>query len=143
MTSHTVVLLRVSGKANIWQLASCTLEIGIEALIKFIIFIGIPYCCRIFRKFLSKSVKFIISFLCHSLHWSMKFENEHLVATALSSPIKSLLLYSQAYITQTEHIPLVMMTNVGSTKFVNFMTPGTWVVAQGHGHIGDIIKKNH
>ena len=71
----------------------------------------------------------------------MKFENKHLVPTALSFPIKNVLRYSQAYITQTEYI--VMMTNVGSTKIVNIMTTETGVLELGCGHIGyigDILK---
>ena len=35
---------------------------------------------------------------------------------------KNLLLYSQALIRQTKYV--VMMTKEGSTKIVNFMTPG-------------------
>ena len=37
--------------------------------------------------------------------------------------LKNLLLYSQAFIRQTKYV--VMMTKEGSTKIVNFMTPGT------------------
>ena len=38
---------------------------------------------------------------------------------------KNRLLYSQAYIRQTKYV--VMMTKEGSTKIVNFMTPGAGV----------------
>ena len=46
---------------------------------------------------------------------------------------KNLLLYSQALIRQTKYV--VMMTKEGSTKIVNFMTPGTGVLVQRCGHI--------
>ena len=46
---------------------------------------------------------------------------------------KTLLLDSQALIRQTKYV--VMMTKEGSTKIVNFMTPGTGVLVLGHGHI--------
>ena len=42
---------------------------------------------------------------------------------------KNLLLYSQALIRQTKYV--VMMTKEGSTKIVNFMTPGAGVLVQG------------
>ena len=51
------------------------------------------------------------------------------------------LLYSHAYIRQTKHI--VMVTKKGSTKIVNFMTPGTAVHVLGHGHILIHIVKMH
>ena len=47
-----------------------------------------------------------------------------------------LLLYSKAWIRQTKDI--VMMTKEGSTKIVNFMTPGVGVL--GFGHISHILK---
>ena len=47
--------------------------------------------------------------------------------------LKNLLLYSQALIRQTKYV--VMMTKEGSTKIVNFMTPGTGVLVQGRCHI--------
>ena len=46
---------------------------------------------------------------------------------------KNLLLYSQALIRQTKYV--VMMTKEGSTKIVNFMTPGAGVLVLGRGHI--------
>ena len=46
---------------------------------------------------------------------------------------KNLLLYSQALIRQTKYI--VMMTKEGSTKIVNFMTPGVGVLMLGRGHM--------
>ena len=33
-----------------------------------------------------------------------------------------------------------MMTKEGSTKIVNFMTPGAGVLVLGHGHISHIVK---
>ena len=47
--------------------------------------------------------------------------------------LKNLLLYSQTDIRQTNYI--VMMTKEGSTKIVNFMTPGAGVLVLGRGHI--------
>ena len=35
------------------------------------------------------------------------------------------------------------MTNEGSNKIVNFMTPGIGVPVLGHGHIGCIVKMHH
>ena len=54
---------------------------------------------------------------------------------------KILLLYSQAYIRQTKYI--VMMTKEGSTKIVNFMTPGAGVLVLGRGHINHIVKMHY
>ena len=51
---------------------------------------------------------------------------------------KNLLLYSGALSIQTKCI--VMMTEEGSTKIVNFITPGTWVLVLGRGHISHIVK---
>ena len=51
---------------------------------------------------------------------------------------KNLLLYSQALIRQTKYV--VMMTKVGSTKIVNFMTLGAVVHVLGRGHISHIVK---
>ena len=45
---------------------------------------------------------------------------------------KSLLLYSGAWFRQTKCI--VMITREGSTKIVNFMSPGAGVLLLGHGH---------
>ena len=47
--------------------------------------------------------------------------------------LKNLLLYSQALIRQTKYV--VMMTKEGSTKIINFMTPGTGVLVLGRCHI--------
>ena len=52
-----------------------------------------------------------------------------------------LLLYSQALIRQTKYV--VMMTKEGSTKIVNFMTPGTGVLVLGRGHISHIVKMHY
>ena len=52
--------------------------------------------------------------------------------------LKNLLLYSGAWFRQTKCI--VIMTKEGSTKIVNFMTPGTGVLVLGRGHIGHIVK---
>ena len=46
--------------------------------------------------------------------------------------LKNLLLYSGAWFRQTKCI--VIMTKEGSTKIVNFMTPGAGVLVLGHGH---------
>ena len=51
---------------------------------------------------------------------------------------KNLFLYSQAYIRHSKYI--VMITKEGSTKIVNFMTPGAGVLALGCGHINHIVK---
>ena len=52
--------------------------------------------------------------------------------------LKNLLLYSGAQIKQTKY--LVRITKEGSTKIVNFMTPGTGVLVLGSGHISHIVK---
>ena len=54
---------------------------------------------------------------------------------------KNFLLYSQAQIRQTKYV--VMMTKEGSTKIVNFMTPGAGVLVQGRGHISQIAKVHY
>ena len=54
---------------------------------------------------------------------------------------KNLLLYSQALIRQTKYV--VMMTIEGSTKIVNFMTPGVGVLVLGRGHISHIVKMHY
>ena len=36
-----------------------------------------------------------------------------------------------------------MMTKEGSTKIVNFMTPGAGVLVQGHDHISHIVKMHY
>ena len=51
---------------------------------------------------------------------------------------KNPLLYSQLKIRQTMYIPVVLMTKEGSTKIVNFMTPGAGVLMLGHGHISHL-----
>ena len=38
---------------------------------------------------------------------------------------------------------VVMMTKVGSTKIVNFMTPGAGVLVLGRGHISHIVKMHY
>ena len=43
------------------------------------------------------------------------------------------LLYSQTLIRQTKYI--VMLTKEGSTKIVNFLTPGAGVLVLGRGHM--------
>ena len=55
--------------------------------------------------------------------------------------LKNLLLYSQALIRQTKYV--VMMTKEGSTKIVNFMTPGAGVLVLGRGHISHIMKMHY
>ena len=52
--------------------------------------------------------------------------------------LKNLILYFQAFLRQTKYI--VMMTKEGSTKIVNFMTPGAGVLVLGRGHISHIVK---
>ena len=54
---------------------------------------------------------------------------------------KNLLLYSHAYIRQTKYI--VIMTKEGSTKIVNFMTPGAGVLVLGRGHISHFMKMHY
>ena len=36
-----------------------------------------------------------------------------------------------------------MMTKEGSTKIINFMTPGAGVLVQGRGHIGHLLKMHY
>ena len=55
--------------------------------------------------------------------------------------LKNLLLYSQALIRQTKYV--VMMTKEGSTKIVNFMTPGAGVLVLERGHISHIVKVHY
>ena len=55
--------------------------------------------------------------------------------------LKNLLLYSQALIRQTKYV--VKMTTEGSTKIVNFMTPGVGVLVLGRGHISHIVKMHY
>ena len=38
---------------------------------------------------------------------------------------------------------IVMMSKEGSTKIVNFMTPGTGVLVLGRGHISHILKMHY
>ena len=52
--------------------------------------------------------------------------------------LKNFLLYSQALIRQTKYV--VMMTKEGSTKIVNFMTPGAGVFVLGRSHTNHIVK---
>ena len=54
---------------------------------------------------------------------------------------KNILLYSKALIRQTKY--LVMMNKEGSTKIVNFMTPGAGVLVLGRGHISHIVKMRY
>ena len=46
-----------------------------------------------------------------------------------------------AMIRQTKYI--VMLTEEGSTKIVNYMTPGAGVHVLGHGHISHIVKMHY
>ena len=55
--------------------------------------------------------------------------------------LKNLFLYSQALIRQTKYV--VMMTKEGSTKIVNFITPGAGVLLLGRGHISHIVKMHY
>ena len=48
----------------------------------------------------------------------------------------------QAYIRQTKNIN-IMIVKDGSTKVVNFMTPGTGGLVLGRGHISHIVKMHH
>ena len=52
-----------------------------------------------------------------------------------------ILFYSQALIRQTKYV--VMMTNEGSTKIVNFMTPGAGVLLLGRGHVSHLVKMHY
>ena len=36
-----------------------------------------------------------------------------------------------------------MMTKEGSTKIVNFMTPGAGVLVLGSGHVSHVVKMHH
>ena len=55
--------------------------------------------------------------------------------------LKNLILYFQAFLRQTKYI--VMMTKEGSTKIVNFMTPGLGVLVLGRGHISHRVKMHY
>ena len=55
--------------------------------------------------------------------------------------LKYLLLYSQALIRQTRYV--VMMTKKGSTKIVNFMTPGSGVGVLGRVHLSHKVKMHY
>ena len=55
--------------------------------------------------------------------------------------LKNLLLYSHAYIIQTQYI--VMMTKEGSTKIANLKTPGAAVLVLGCGHISHMLKMHN
>ena len=55
--------------------------------------------------------------------------------------LKSLLLYSHAFIGQTKYI--VMITNEGSIKIVSFITPGAGVLVLGCGHISHLVKMHY
>ena len=55
--------------------------------------------------------------------------------------LKILLLYSQALIRQAKYV--VMMTKEGSTKIVNFMTPGVGVLVLWLGHMSHIVKMHY
>ena len=52
--------------------------------------------------------------------------------------LKNLLPYSQALIRQTKYV--VMITKEGSTKIVNFMSPGAGVLVLGCCHISYRVK---
>ena len=52
-----------------------------------------------------------------------------------------ILVDAQALIRQTMYI--VMITKEGSTKIVNFMTPGAGVLVLGCGHISHIVKMHN
>ena len=54
---------------------------------------------------------------------------------------KNLFLYSGAWFRQNECI--VMIAKEGSTKIVNFMTPGSGVLLLGRGHISHIVKMHY
>ena len=54
---------------------------------------------------------------------------------------KNLLLYFQALMKQTKYV--VMMTKEGSTKIVNFMSPGAGVLVLGCGHISHRVKMHY
>ena len=51
------------------------------------------------------------------------------------------LLYFQAQIRHTKYI--VMLTKEGSTKIVNFMTPGAGALVLGRGHKSRIVKMHY
>ena len=55
--------------------------------------------------------------------------------------LNNLLLYSQKLIRQTKYV--VMMTKEGSTKIVNFMTPGVGVLMLGRVHISHSVKMHY
>ena len=55
--------------------------------------------------------------------------------------LKNRLLYSKALIRKTN--PKETLTKEGSTKIVNFMTPGAVVLVLGGGHISHIVKMHY
>ena len=65
--------------------------------------------------------------LCHISH-----------IVKIHSFFKILLFYSQAKNRQTKRI--VIIAKEGSTKIINFITPGAGVLVQGRGHICYIVK---
>ena len=52
-------------------------------------------------------------------------------------------LYSGAESIQTKYIVHVIMIKEGSTKIINFMTPGAGALVQGHGHISHLVKMHY
>ena len=54
---------------------------------------------------------------------------------------KSLLIYSHAYIRKTKFI--VLMTKEGSTKIVNYMTPGAGIFVLRCGHMIHIVNMHY
>ena len=55
--------------------------------------------------------------------------------------LKNLLLYSGAWFKQIKCI--VMVTKEGSTKIINFMTPGAGVLVRGHDYISNLVNMNY
>ena len=62
----------------------------------------------------------------------------HIVIVKMHYFLKNLLVYSHEKIRQTKYI--VMMTKEGSTKIVNFMTPGAGILMLGRDHISYILN---
>ena len=54
---------------------------------------------------------------------------------------KNLLLYCQVLIRQIKYA--VIMTKEGSTKIINFITPGAGVLVLGCGHISHIVRLHY
>ena len=135
MTSRAGVLVPRCG--HITHIVKCIISLKIlllysEALIK-----QTKYTVIITKEGFTKIVTFmppragVLALGCCHIGHIVKIHNFFL----------NLLLYSGSQIKQTKYI--VMMTKEGSTKIVNFMTPGAGVLMLGHGHISHKVNMQY